>query len=232
MNNSSSPIFVTGVQRSGATIVAKILAMSGAFTGKVTPMQENIDIKNLVLDEFYFNVDRKAQYPFPDIEKLMLHQISWRKDITNVLKNQGYTDDLKWMFKSSTTCHIWPIWHFNYPNAKWIIVRRRTGDIVQSCMKTAYMTAFKNKSIQNQIGVTSEQEGWLWWVNQHEKLFVKMLENGLNCKVIWPERMVNGDYVQICEMLEWVGLKWDDSIISTIDSLLCKSKQKEREDNG
>ena len=55
-----------------------------------------------------------------------------------------------------------------------------------------------------------------------------MIETGLNCKMIWPERMVNGDYAQIFEMLDWLGLKWNDSIVPTIDPLLNKSKQKER----
>jgi hypothetical protein len=142
------------------------------------------------------------------------------------LIQQGLKQNEPWMFKSSTNCQIWPVWNYAFPNAKWIIVRRRTDDIVSSCMKTAYMSAFKDKSNQKLVGVSTEEEGWLWWVHQHEKLFVEMIESGLNCKIIWPEHMANGDYSQISEMLEWLGLKWDDSIIKIIDPLLWNSKQK------
>jgi hypothetical protein len=56
-----------------------------------------------------------------------------------------------------------------------------------------------------------------------------MIETGLNCKVIWPERMVDGDYSQIIEMLKWLGLEWNDSIIPTTKKLLWNSPQmKER----
>ena len=53
-----------------------------------------------------------------------------------------------------------------------------------------------------------------------------MIEAGLNCKVVWPDRMVNGDYSQIQETLEWLGLPWDHSIINIIDPLLWHSKLK------
>ena len=90
------------------------------------------------------------------------------------------------------------------------------------------MSAFKDKDIQKAVGVSNEQDGWIWWVNEHEKLFIEMIDSGLNCKIIWPERMVNGDYSQIWEMLEWLDLKWHDSIIKTIDPMLWNSKQKDK----
>jgi hypothetical protein len=93
-------------------------------------------------------------------------------------------------------------------------------------MKTMYMTAFKDAAVLKSIGAQTPQDGWLWWVRTHEKFFVEMIEAGLNCKIIWPERMVTGDYSQIHEMLEWLGLRWDDFIVKTIDPLLYKSKKK------
>ena len=78
------------------------------------------------------------------------------------------------------------------------------------------------------MGVKTEQEGWLWWVHEQEKQFVAMIEFGLNCKVVWPERMVSGDYSQINEMLEWVGLSWNDRIVGMVHPLLRNSTQKER----
>jgi len=228
INNSNNPILITGVQRSGATIIAKIISMCGVYTGKTSEMMENDFLKHAI-ENFYRNieVDTKAQYPLPNTNNLWI-PTNWKRQIESKLDLEvvKIKEGQSWMFKSSTNCQIWPIWHYAFPNAKWIIVRRRTGDIISSCMKTAYMTAFKEPSILKSIGVNIPQEGWLWWVHEHEKLFVEMIENGLNCKVIWPERMVINDYTQIREMINWLGLRWNDSIVETIDPLLYKSKKK------
>jgi hypothetical protein len=207
------PIFVTGIERSGTSIVARILRMCGAFTGETTEMQENVNIKILV-DNLYksMGANPNGQQPMPNVEKLYI-PIEWKRDVFTQLENHGYTDGKLWMYKSSRICQIWPVWYYAFPNARWIIVRRRTGDIIQSCLKTKFMTAFNDK------------EGWRWWVHEHEKRFVEMMEAGLNCKVIWPERMVTGDYQQIYEMLEWVGLKWNPKVVEEIDPLLVKSRR-------
>jgi hypothetical protein len=230
IDNSNKPILVTGVQRSGASIIAKIIALSGGFTGRTSEMIENDHLKFMV-GNYYRNIhiDAKTQFPLPNTKELLI-PTNWKRQVEiqinmemdKINKNQS------WLFKSSTNCQIWPVWNYAFPNAKWIIVRRRTGDIVSSCMKTAYMIAFKDKVNQKAVGVDNEQDGWIWWVHEHEKLFIEMIEAGLNCKIIWPERMVNGDYSQIFEMLEWLGLKRNDSIIKTIDPMLWNSKQKER----
>ena len=82
------------------------------------------------------------------------------------------------------------------------------------------MTAFANEEIQKLIQVETEQKGWLWWIHEHERLFVDMIESGLNCKVVWPERMIRGDYHQVYEMLDWLGLPWDKKIVTSIGPLL------------
>jgi hypothetical protein len=228
VNNSNNPILITGVQRSGATIVARIINMSGAYTGICSEMMENDCLKNMVTSYYKtIKADTKAQYPLPNTKSLLIPN-NWKKmtEIRLDMETVKIKENQPWVFKSSTNCQIWPVWHYAYPNAKWVIVRRRTGDIITSCMKTAYMMAFKDPSLLKTIGVRTPQDGWLWWVHEHEKLFVEMIEAGLNCKVIWPDRMVTGDYTQIKEMLEWLGLQWSDSIVNVIDPLLNKSKKK------
>jgi hypothetical protein len=122
---------------------------------------------------------------------------------------------------------MWPAWHYAFPNAKWVLVRRRTGDIIQSCEKTAYMRAFKNAANREAVGTQTEDEGWRWWVHENEKRFVEMMNEGVNVKVIWPERMVHGDYQQLYDTLDWLGLKWTSDILNFIDPLLWSSRKKE-----
>lgn len=212
-----SPIFVTGIERSGSSLIARIIYHCGAFVGNVTDMYENICIKKL-LDELYttLNVDIKGQNPLPNSKRYNIPD-NWRQKVDGVLSHECYTGKQPWMTKGSRIGQTWQTWHVAYPNAKWIIVRRRPNDIIESCLKTGYMTAYKDRA------------GWLKWIHIHERLFVSMIEAGVNCKQVWPERMVNGDYQQIIEMVEWIGLEWDPKVIEIIDPLLWNSKQKRKE---
>lgn len=223
-----SPIFVTGIERSGSTIVAKIIQSCGVWTGQTTEMLENTAIKRLVNGLYESNsADARGQYPLPDLDQMNIPHY-WNKSIELILANGGHKEDQQWMYKSARIGQTWPLWDTFYPNAKWIIVRRRTGDIIQSCLKTGFMTAFKNEGNRQEINVQNEAEGWLWWVHEHEKRFIEMIEAGLNCKEVWPERMAMGDFEQIKETASWLGLEWNDKIPNMVQALLKNSKQKEK----
>jgi len=159
-DNLNSPIFVTGIERSGSSIIARILSLCGAFTGTVSAMQENIEIKQWV-DKYYtlIGADLKGQDPLPNTNEILI-PTNWKSKIDGILFEEQYRIEQTWLYKESRLSQIWPVWNYAYPNAKWIIVRRKTGDIIESCLKTGYMTAYKDK------------EGWLGWVHQHQKLFV------------------------------------------------------------
>jgi hypothetical protein len=209
----NSPIFITGCERSGSTIIARIVSHCGAFTGRTTEMMENIEIKKLI-DTYYelIDADKKGQNPLPNTEKLII-PTNWKQKIEDVLSDEKY-ENTTWMLKGSRLCQAWPVWHYAFPNAKWIIIRRRTGDIIDSCLKTGYMTAYKNK------------EGWLGWIHEHEKLFVEMIEAGVNCKQVWPERMATGDYQQMKETIDWLRLTWNDDVLDIIKPLMWNSRQR------
>jgi hypothetical protein len=136
------------------------------------------------------------------------------------IKSEGLTEGIPWFYKGAKMCQMWPVWNYAFPNAKWIIVRRKTSDIVRSCLHTGFMRAFSKKEIQDRVGAKDAREGWLWWVHRHEEYFVEMLQEGLNCKIIWPERMVNGDYQQMHELIDWLGLKWNNGIYNFIEPKL------------
>lgn len=221
------PILITGCPRSGSSMIAAAINICGAFGGEMTKrsMYSNDKIKRNINQYYlnYFNSDLDGQNPLPDPDELNKY-IKYQNKLSNVLLDK-YTEETmikegyiggKWMYKDSRTCLIWPIWNEAYPKAKWVIVRRRTGDIIQSCLKTAYMSKFSN------------QEGWLGMVHEYEKRFIEMINAGLDCKIIWPERMIDGDYRQMHELLDWLELPWKDEVIGLIDILLWKSRQKEK----
>ncbi len=218
------PIFVTGAQRSGASIIAKILQVSGAWTGTVTSMYENKRIKRL-LQKYYREVgaDPDGQYPLPDTTKIKYSPF-FKDAIFETLKYQHYDPRTPWFFKNHRICQTWPLWYKSFPKGKYIIVRRKPPEVINSCFKTAFMKAFSDKRVQQAVGVDSEYDGWMWWIHQHEQNQIEMFRAGLDCRVIWPDRMLDGDYSQIVSMLDWVGLKWNAHIIPEVERLLQKHK--------
>jgi hypothetical protein len=222
IGKSHSPILVTGAERSGSTLIAKIIDLCGAKSGVCNGMFEN----KMIVD---FNNEMLHTYDFPYIPPtdLLLIPVNWYNTINGV-KIAQMGENPYWFVKHSTLARLWPVYHHAFPNAKWVIVRRRTGDIIQSCIKTGYMTQFKSKDNLDFVGFENETEGWLWWVREYEQKFIEMIQAGVNCKIIWPERMVTGDFEQIYEMVEWLGLKWNNKIPEVITPLLEKSRRAEQ----
>lgn len=228
MRKIVSPILVTGCSRSGTSMVTGVLKLCGAFLGD-TPspkkggyrgVLENRRIHDEMLVPYLklANADLAGQYPLLSTRGLYL-PADWAERVGCILGEEGYDEKtgIPWLYKSGKLASTWPIWANAFPDAKWVIVRRRTGDVIESCVKTAYMKAFKNPAIRELVGVATEEEGWKWWVHRHEEYFVDMIQAGLNVKVVWPERMVQGNYAQMYETVEWLGLSWKTEVLSYID---------------
>jgi len=211
-------ILVTGCPRSGASMITAALTACGAFGGEMSKrgMYSNDRIREELMKPYLLQAgyDPDGITKLPVTDDLFIPH-NWNRRVYETLEHQEDTGDT-WIYKDARVALTWPIWEHAFPNAKWVIVRRRTGDIVQSCMKTGYMT-----------GRSTEDE-WKEWVREHNNKFVEMIDHGLNCKVIWPERMVHGDYQQLYELCEWLGLEWNKDALNFIEPLLWGHKQKER----
>ena len=211
-----NPILVTGTSRAGAGLVAGVLNICGAFGGYMSNkrgMFENDRIKETIVKPYLDSIgcDPLGQNPLPKTIKSL--PMDWKEEVEKIMVAENYKGGA-WMYKDSRSSLLWQVWNHAYPDAKWIIVRRKPGDIVQSCMKTAYMNAYKDEA------------GWLQWIHEHENKFVEMITEGLNCKVIWPERMLHGDYKQLYDTLEWLELPWKVDVLTYIDPLLYKSRKR------
>jgi len=230
-----SPILITGCARSGTSMVAGIINICGAFGGVMSGpnrnnqkgMFENVAIRQRMTKPYLHSigVDPLGQYPLADTNSLPIPR-DWKDRVEEIMIREGLQEDQPWMVKEAKMSFTWPIWHYAYPNAKWIIVRRKTPDIIRSCMRTAFMNAFRREENQAAVEAKDEYDGWMWWVHQHEAQFKEMLYAGLNVKQIWPERMVSRDYGQTEEMIEWLGLEWNDEIFGFIEPKLWKARQK------
>lgn len=207
-------ILITGVERSGSTLVARVLQFCDANVGYANKMRENIALS--ALTDSCINANTK-DCTMPKLTVIPSASV-WVESVEMRLKQQQI-ETVPFLFKYSGIAQIWPIWHIAFPKAKWIIVRRNANDIVHSCCATAYIDRFKSKQNQKAVGVSTESEGWHWWINQHKDCFVRMHATDMDCKEIWPEQMRDGDYTKIQEVVEWCGLEWNEDVIKMIQTL-------------
>ena len=88
------------------------------------------------------------------------------------------------------------------------------------------MNAYGHKHILRSIGKNTPEEGWAYWVEFHENKFNEIINQGINVKVIWPEKLINADYSEIKEAIEWTGLKWNGpGVTDFIEPKLWKARR-------
>ena len=234
-----APILITGCARSGTSMVAGIIHMCGAFGGDMSGpnrnnakgMFENARIRNNIVKPYYreIGVDPLGQYPLPKAVNDLPIPTDWKNRVERIILHEGCKDGAPWMYKGAKMCQHWPVWHFAFPTAKWVIVRRKTSDVINSCVRTGFMRAFNNPANQRAVGAKNEREGWLWWVHYHEDRFREMVIEGLDPTIVWPERMVEGDYDQMRELIEKLGLEWkEDKVREFMEPKLWHARNKQK----
>jgi hypothetical protein len=222
-NDSTPPIIITGCARSGTSLVAGSIKKCGGFGGNLIGPTihnqkgyfENGVIRDSIVKPYLSSegVDPLGQGPIIDTKTMNIPN-NWGHQILQVLKQQGLQPG-PWFYKGAKACQMWPVWHKAFPNAKWVIVRRDTEDIVKSCMATGFMRRYKTR------------EEWRGWIAIHEAKFTEMSNAGLDIKMIWPESMIYSDYSQIRDVIKWTGLEWKEKeVIEFIEPKLWKQKKK------
>jgi len=223
----NDPILVTGISRSGASMIAGIINLCGAFGGGMVGqtrydrkgVYENTNIRNNIVKRFLREIaaDSLGQYPLPDIFRCLhiapTRKDYWKKSVVTAMQNDGYTEGQPWFYKDAKTCLIWPIWKEAFPEAKWVIVSRKDKDVIASCLRTGFMKAY------------SDARGWQSWIDEHRKRFTEMESAGIEGYEVWPEDLIEGDLTVAKQLIEWCGLEWQrDKVAEFIGLKLWKEE--------
>lgn len=201
------PIIVTGVPRSRTSMTCGTLHALGAFGGDMrgpTPnnqrgMFENKRVVAMVKDYLRsMNCDPNAQHPLPSMDELK----PWtnvRSQIQRAMIEDGYNGG-PWFFKTVKGCHLWPVLHEAFPEAKWIIVRRDREGLINSLLRTSFMRAYQDR------------EGWSHYIDQHEARFAEILDT-CDARELHSDRVIAGDFEHFRKVIEGVGLKWNERAV-------------------
>lgn len=202
------PLIITGVPRSRTSLTMQLLQISGLFLGKVSGVtkanpippgqMENTEVINKVVKPELkaHGYDPKGQYPVPPIDFCDLNPQK-RQQVLSIMKSQGLKEEANWGVKLCKSVWNFAGWSYAFPNATWIIVRRRDEDIIKSCMspKASFMNAYNTP------------DGWQWWINEHYKRF-ELIKQNCTAYELDTDAVVNKDFTQLKAIIEAVGLKW------------------------
>ncbi len=203
------PILITGAARSGTSLTAGIIHHCGGFGGDVTGSTvhnqkgqfENTHIRQHIVKPYLkrLGVDPLCQKPLPDVNKLDRFPGLYH-EVIHTMRREGYVDG-PWYYKGAKMCLLWPLWHEAFTTAHWIIVRRDTEDIANSCMRTPFMRAYKDTI------------GWLGWVEEHEQRFEEMKAHGaLRVTEVFTEDIIKGNFTVIKKFVDNTdGLNWNEA---------------------
>lgn len=119
--------------------------------------------------------------------------------------------DKPWGFKAIKGLLFWPLFDKAFPDAKWVTVARPVNEHIQSLIRTPFMT------------VHDTEAGWRQYL-----LDIFLYEYDLRNKV--KNSMVleltnvrdSGDYTYVRTLLDWLGLKWSDTIYNQFKPWLYK----------
>ncbi len=144
-----APVLVTGLPRSGTSMVTGLLGVCGLWLGHTVPGgKENIRgfFENVVLRErVQKEILRQARFDPLGVRRLP--PATWHPAIKKfrapssaqrLAHNSMRRRDI-WGFKDAELTLTWRPWHEHFPQARWVIVRRSSDQIIASCLRTSFM---------------------------------------------------------------------------------------------
>ncbi len=225
---NQSPILITGCPRSGTAMVAGIFHICGVFSGVTDKMYENIRVRDYLVKNYLRKIDMDPNGCYPILNWYpMCFPDYWNEKISEEFISQGLNQE-RWMYKDCRTTLLWMLWELSFPEAAWVIVRRKSEDIIESCKKTGYMRTFSEKGTYAPLGVQSVESAWKWVVNEYIIRFDKITNQVKTQFTVWPEKMAQGNFDEIKNVVLGLGLEWrEKEVHEYIQPRLYKHKQKE-----
>jgi len=208
------PILVTGLPRSGTSLVAGCLHLCGAFVGRcVEPTPENPKgyFENAFLRDRIdkrlleaLGADPRGVDPLPPLERVPALADLQRLAL-DALRIEGYDGASAWLFKDAKLTLLWPAWAAAFPAARWVIVRRREEQVVRSCLRTRFMRRHSDDPLF-----------WSLFCRAYLDRLERLKTSGVSWCEVWPERLVAGDLAPLERLCGELGLAFDRPAVAEL----------------
>lgn len=146
----AAPILVTGLPRSGTSLLAGCLAICGAWTGPTagpSPSNRKGSFENEALKDRFVKptlalvgADPLGLDPLPPVAaRPPIEATPFRDLVERELRRQGWDGARAWLFKDAKLALIWPLWAAAFPEARWVVTHRHLLDVALSAVRAEPM---------------------------------------------------------------------------------------------
>lgn len=229
----NQPILVTAPARSRTSMTAELIHNAGAFGGDVLLSRgyanprgffENLEIRQKIAKPMlaHLKCDPKGQKPLPNDEQIEAMKMDrvlatrLRSRVLGVMREQGFLHG-PWYYKGAKMLLVWPAWHRAFPDAKWVYVWRSDEGIINSCLRTHFMQAYKDAA------------GWKGWIEHHKKRLGGLMASGADVHVFDGDLATSGDFEEVRKMLDFCGLPYSRS---KADEIIIRGKNGGKSNSG
>ena len=220
------PIFITGLPRSGTSMIAGSLASMGVWTGETIPGNkfnqkgyfENFVIRQKVIKPILMShgfdpLGVRKLPPRNFCPEVTLNQkYSLANFLYAVLDAQNCEEQQPWLYKDAKLSLIWRLMNQEFPNAIWIVVKRSRTDFIRSCLATDFMKQH------------SQQPNF--WHDFAEAIEARLTDLSktvhFHCSID-VDKIINGQFEDLREVCWRTGINFDKQKIEAfIDKSLMK----------
>jgi hypothetical protein len=215
-DNVHKPIFITGLPRSGTSLVAGLLHACGAWVGNTVPGDaanprgyfEHVIVRERIVKQLLSRIhcDPLGVHPLSPLD-LSLTVSNLKQAMGTILAREDYNASMPWLYKDAKLTLLWPAFARAFPDATWIIVKRDRQQVIDSCIRTPFMA---------QHG--SAHEFWDVFVAEYEARLTRLAETVERHVVVEPQKLVGGDYANFTEVLSMCGLQFRKTLV---DEFIC-----------
>lgn len=218
----NDPIFILGAARSGTSMVAGAVMKCGVFHGEVvSDVKENRRLRENVIKpilKYRFNCDPLGVRMLPPIEDVMKADPQDLKElVSKELEADGYVGG-PWMFKDCKLALLWPLFAKVYPNAKWVYVYRDRDEIIDSILRTPFMSIHsKDPSFWHE---------WIWqyWMR------INRLAYDHPVVPVDARSFLNDWNFRHAKLLRMTGMGPSEKEMTAIDSVIDRNRLKTLKD--
>lgn len=202
------PIFILGLPRSGTSMIAGALKISGAWAGTTVPGGGTANPKgffeHIVLREHIIKrVLRETGCDPLGVSKLPPTNLRFETPnlenvIREIIKLDGYRFDRPWLYKDVKLTLLWPLFVAAFPSATWVIVRREPRDIVNSCLRTSFMKQH-----------STDTSYWENFIKEYLLRISLLKATGARLLEVQSEDVISGKLDGLQSMITQLGLVFD-----------------------
>jgi hypothetical protein len=200
------PIFVTGLPRSGTSMIAGALGICGAWTGSTVPggaanpkgFFEHAVIREQVTKHILerLGCDPLGVRSLPPVD-LKFEVQGLADTIKEILAADGYKFDKPWLLKDSKLTLLWPIYKRAFPGANWVIVRRDDEGFINSCLRTGFMSQH-----------SENRDFWKNIAKKYRQRLRALKGSGASVLEISSPEVVKGEFDQLKDVVSRLGLTY------------------------